>query len=284
MIVAPRFTMNFSASSQRSGERFYDVLDQTRRPASATRAWYDTRVALGDAEGLRANPSVAVMGAVYVASVPPKARVLLTHRSSKLVDVLKVLLCYSNNFMAERLGDYLGGAAGVQHFLISKVGLAPGDVRLASTSGLGINRLSPRSMMKVYRGLLKELAKHNLSPSDIMPVAGIDPGTLQKRYTFGYSRGSVIGKTGTLGRTDGGASALAGQMRTRSGETLLFIIFNKGGNVARFREAQDRLVSEIQFARGGPAPFSYSPHTLAMRLSDTEVEQAEATEFEQPLK
>ncbi|HYG12136.1 MAG TPA: D-alanyl-D-alanine carboxypeptidase, partial [Pyrinomonadaceae bacterium] len=280
LVVPPKFTMNFSWSAMRSGEVFYDTLDATRRPAAATRAWFDERLAHGDTAATQTIPSVAVMGAVYVAAVPPKARVLLTHRSSKLVDVLKVLLCYSNNFMAERLGDNLGGAAGVQHFLISKVGLAPGDVRLSSTSGLGINRLSPRSMMKIYRALLKELAKHKLSPSDIMPVAGIDPGTLQKRYTFGYSRGSVIGKTGTLGRTDGGASALAGQMRTQSGETLLFVIFNQRGNVARFREAQDRLVSELQFTRGGPAPFAYSSQTLAMRLYDTELEQAEASEFE----
>jgi D-alanyl-D-alanine carboxypeptidase/D-alanyl-D-alanine-endopeptidase (penicillin-binding protein 4) len=286
LIVPPKFTMNFNWSAVRSGEIFYDTLDATRRPAAATRAWFDEQQLLhgNNAATTQAIPSVAVMGAVYVASVPAKARVLVTHRSSKLVDVLKVLLCYSNNFMAERLGDNLGGAAGVQHFLISKVGLAPGEVRLASTSGLGINRLSPRSMMKIYRALLKELAKHNLSPADIMPVAGVDPGTLRKRYTFGYSRGSVIGKTGTLGRTDGGASALAGQMRTQSGETLLFIIFNQRGNVVRFREAQDRLVANLQFTRGGPAPFAYSPHALAMRLSDTEVEQADASEFEQPLK
>jgi serine-type D-Ala-D-Ala carboxypeptidase/endopeptidase (penicillin-binding protein 4) len=280
LYVPPKFTMNFNWSAQRSGDLFYDTLDSTRRPAAATRAWFDERLAHGDQAALQTIPSVAVMGAVYVASVPQNARVLLTHRSSKLVDVLKVLLCYSNNFMAERLGDNLGGAAGLEHFLISKVGLAPADVRLASTSGLGVNRLSPRSMMKIYRALLKELAKHNLSASDIMPVAGIDPGTLQKRYTFGYSRGSVIGKTGTLGRTDGGASALAGQMRTQSGETLLFVIFNRGGSAVRSREAQDRLVSELQFTRGGPAPFAYSPQTLAMRLSDTELEQADAAEFE----
>ncbi|MDQ1522724.1 MAG: hypothetical protein QOE47_648 [Pyrinomonadaceae bacterium] len=287
LIVPPKFTMNFNWSAVRSGEIFYDTLDATRRPAAATRAWLDEQLlAQGNAAIAtpQPTPSVAVMGAVYVASVPAKARVLVTHRSSKLVDVLKVLLCYSNNFMAERLGDNLGGASGVQHFLISKVGLAPGEVRLASTSGLGINRLSPRSMMKIYRALLKELAKHNLSASDIMPVAGVDPGTLHKRYTFGYSRGSVIGKTGTLGRSDGGVSALAGQMRTQSGETLLFVIFNQRGNVVRFREAQDRLVSEMQFTRGGPAPFAYAPQTLAMRLSDTEVEQGDGSEFEQPLR
>ena len=51
LVVAPRFTMNFSASSLRSGERFYDTLDSTRRPRPPTRAWNDSRVALDDAGG-----------------------------------------------------------------------------------------------------------------------------------------------------------------------------------------------------------------------------------------
>jgi D-alanyl-D-alanine carboxypeptidase/D-alanyl-D-alanine-endopeptidase (penicillin-binding protein 4) len=191
-----------------------------------------------------------------------------------------VLLCYSNNFMAERLGDTLGGPSGLRQFLISTVGLKPEEVRLASTSGLGINRLSPRAMMKVYRALVAELAAHQLLPSDILPVAGIDPGTLEKRYTSYTARGSVVGKTGTLGRSDGGVSALVGQMRTRDGETLYFVIFNQRGNVYRFRTMQDALVSEQQYARGGPAPFAYTPHTLAMRLADTELRAANSKEYE----
>ena len=77
-------------------------------------------------------------------------------------------------------------------------------------------------------------------------------------------------------------SALAGQLRTKSGETLLFVIFNQRGSVWRFREAQDRLINDVQLARGGPAPFAYAPITLAMRLSDTELEQTDAAEFEPP--
>lgn len=103
-----------------------------------------------------------------------------------------------------------------------------------------------------------------------MPVAGIDPGTLKRRFTSDVARGSVVGKTGTLGRTDGGASALVGEMRTKSGETLLFVIFHRRGSVYGFRQQQDALVGSIQWARGGPAPFAYTPHTLAMRLADTE--------------
>ncbi len=271
LVVAPRFTMNFSSSPQHSGERLYDTLDATRRPAAATRAWYEERVLLGDNAALQTTtPSVAVMGAVYVDAVPAGARLLFTHKSSMLVDILKVLLCYSNNFMAERLGDTLGGASGVEHFLTSELGIPAGEVRLSTTSGLGVNRVSPRNMMKIYRALLDELHKRDLSAADILPVAGIDPGTLQRRFALHPSRGSVIAKTGTLTRTDGGASALVGQMRAQNGEVLLFVIFNQRGSVTRFRSAQDTLVYELQSARGGPKQFTYTPHTLAMRLADTE--------------
>jgi D-alanyl-D-alanine carboxypeptidase/D-alanyl-D-alanine-endopeptidase (penicillin-binding protein 4) len=271
LIVAPRFTMNFDWSAQRSGDAFYDTLDTTRRPAAAVRAWNEERAVFADYAAYPTVPSVAVMGAVYVNSVPEGARLLIDHRSSKLVDILKVLLCYSNNFMAERIGDNLGGAVGVEQFIQQTLDLQPSEVKLASTSGLGVNRVTPRAMMKILRALRDELAKNRLTFSDIMPVAGIDPGTLEKRYGASRGRGSIVAKTGTLVRTDGGASALVGQMRVASGETLLFVIFNMRGNVMRFREAQDQIVAQIQNARGGPAPFSYRPLTLSMRLADTQL-------------
>ncbi|HEX5706193.1 MAG TPA: D-alanyl-D-alanine carboxypeptidase [Pyrinomonadaceae bacterium] len=283
LIIAPRFTMNFNASSLRSGERLYDTLDSTRRPAAATRAWLEARAALKDAESLMTTPSVAVMGAVYVDSVPPGATHLLTHNSSTLVDILKVLLCYSNNFMAERLGDTLGGAPGVEQYLERELHIAPAAIRLASTSGLGVNRLSPREMMKIYLALVDELREHNLKASDILPVAGIDPGTLSRRYAAHPARGSIIAKTGTLVRTDGGASALVGEFRAQNGETLYFVIFNQRGNVTRFRSAQDNLLYNLQLARGGPAQFPYSPQTLAMRLVDTEYNRAAATDEYEPM-
>jgi serine-type D-Ala-D-Ala carboxypeptidase/endopeptidase (penicillin-binding protein 4) len=284
LVVAPRFTMNFSASSQRSGERLYDTLDATRRPAAAARAWTDSHFAMGDAEALRSTPSVVVMGAAYVDAVPKGARAISTHYSPALVDVLKVLLCYSNNFMAERLGDQMGGAQGLEDFLSRELGFKRGEFRLSSTSGLGVNRLTPRQMMKVYRGLLNTLHESKLKAADILPVAGVDPGTLQKRYADKPNRGSVIAKTGTLPRTDGGASALVGQMRVRDGSTLLFVVLDQRGSVVRFRQWQDALVSEVQAARGGPLAFTYAPQTMAIRLSASEFDSARAAgldEYEQ---
>ncbi|MDQ2937604.1 MAG: D-alanyl-D-alanine carboxypeptidase [Acidobacteriota bacterium] len=285
LIVAPGFTMNFSWSAGRSGDLLYDTLDAALRSNEATVAWTTERMALADQSSLQTVPSVSVMGDVYVGSAVPGARLLLTHKSSKLTDVLKVLLCYSNNFMAERIGDGLGGTQSVRRQLISMLGVTPGDMQLASLSGLGVNRVTPRAMMKLLRALRTELQRNRLSPADIMPVAGIDPGTLEDRFTGPAWQGSVIAKTGTLVRTNGGASSLVGQMGTANGEVLLFVIMNQHGNVVRFRENQDSLIMKVQLSRGGPKPFNYKPLALTMKLADTEsVSGSAANEFEPNLK
>lgn len=270
LVVAPGFTMNFSGSARNSGELLYDTLDSTLRSGQATQAWIYERTALGDRASLQSVPSVAVMGEVEIGSVAPGARILLSHKSSKLTSVLKVLLCYSNNFMAERIGDSLGGTESVRRQLITRLGIAPEQIHLASLSGLGVNRVTPRAMMKILRELRVELQKNRLTPADIMPVAGIDPGTLEDRFTGPAWRGSVIAKTGTLIRTDGGASSLVGQMRTAKGEVLLFVIFNQRGSVLRFRQNQDFLVMQVQNSRGGPRAFTYRPLVLTMKLAETQ--------------
>lgn len=270
LVVAPGFTMNFNSSARRSGELLYDTLDATLRSREATQAWTYERTTLGDRASLQTVSSLSVMGNVSVGPAAPGARLLLTHKSSKLTAVLKVLLCYSNNFMAERLGDSLGGKESVVRQLVAPLGIPAGEVHFASLSGLGVNRVTPRAMMKILRGLRNELQKNRLSPSDIMPVAGIDPGTLEDRFTGPAWQGSVIAKTGTLIRTDGGASSLVGQMRTKNGDLLLFVIMNQRGSVARFRSNQDYLVMQVQNSRGGPKAFNYKPVALTMKLADTE--------------
>ncbi|HEX3083260.1 MAG TPA: D-alanyl-D-alanine carboxypeptidase [Pyrinomonadaceae bacterium] len=281
LIVTPSFTMNFDWSARHSGDEFLATLDSARRSASATRAWLDERTLIGDNASMNSVPSVVVRGQASIGSAPPGAVPILTHKSSRLVDVLKALLCYSNNFMAERIGDGLGGPEAISALLVKNLNLNPEELSLASASGVGVNRVTPRAMMKILRALRLELAKHKLSLSDILPVAGIDPGTLEERYTDPQERGSVIAKTGTLVRTDGGASSLVGQMRTKSGRIVLFVIMNQRGNVLRFRQNQDTIVTSIQNSLGGPAAFDYQPVKLAMRLANSEFEATKGRgEFE----
>jgi D-alanyl-D-alanine carboxypeptidase/D-alanyl-D-alanine-endopeptidase (penicillin-binding protein 4) len=276
LIVAPGFTMNFDWSAKHSGEEFQATFDAARRSGNATRAWLEERSLVADNQSLSSVPSVLIAGEVQVGPAPARAIPLLTHKSSKLVDVLKALLCFSNNFMAERIGETLGGPQTIRASLISKLQINPDEIAMSSTSGLGVNRFTPRAMMKILRGLRDELRRNKLSLSDILPVAGIDPGTLEDRYTDPLERGSVIAKTGTLVRTDGGASSLVGQMRTKSGRVVLFVILNQHGNVVRFRQNQDGIVAAIQNALGGPAPFDYRPIRLSMRLADSDYEAAKA--------
>src|SRR5436190_13077977 len=138
LIVAPGFTMNFSWSAQRSAEDLRETLDAARRTGAATRAWLDERVLVGDNASLSSVPSVVINGEIQVAPAPAGAAPLLMHKSSKLLDVLKVLLCYSNNFMAERIGDALGGPLAVTAAITKQLKIAPDEVSLATTSGLGI--------------------------------------------------------------------------------------------------------------------------------------------------
>jgi serine-type D-Ala-D-Ala carboxypeptidase/endopeptidase (penicillin-binding protein 4) len=285
LVIAPGFTMNFNSSARRSGEQLYETLDSKLRSSEATGAWTYERTALGDQASLHTVPSMVVRGAVQVNSVPLAAKLLLTHKSGKLADILKVLLCYSNNFMAERIGENIGGIESVRRQLLNTLGIAPNEIMLSSLSGLGVNRITPHAMMKIFRALRDELQKNKLSPSDILPVAGIDPGTLQDRFADLARRGSVIAKTGTLTRTDGGASSLVGQMKTADGEILLFVIMNQQGSILRFRENQDYLVRQVQNTRGGPKAFNYKPLMLAMRLADTESTfAATGDEYEPRLK
>jgi len=276
LIVASGFTMNFDWSAQRSGEEVRTSMDSITRPAAATRAWLDERLLLGDQQSLSSVPGVTIAGEVVIGAAPPPAVPLLTRRSSKLVDILKVLLCYSNNFMAERIGESLGGPDSVRSLVVSSLKLNSDEVSLATTSGLGVNRVTPRAMMQILRGLRDELKQNSLNLSDVLPVAGIDPGTLEDRYTDATERGSVVAKTGTLVRTDGGASALVGQMNTKSGRVVLFVIFNQRGSVNSFRGNQDAIVAAIQSAFGGPAPFAYQPIQLSMRLATSDYEAAKA--------
>jgi serine-type D-Ala-D-Ala carboxypeptidase/endopeptidase (penicillin-binding protein 4) len=271
LVVTDRFVMSYSESAQRSGQTLLATLDTGKRSAAATRAWLEYLSASGKAGQGVYMPSVSIAGALYVDIIPNSAKVLFTHESAPLKEQVKVMMSYSNNFIAERMGDMLGGAYAVARVVQLNAGIAPQEFILQTSSGLGINRVTPKAMMKLLRALRAELAKNKMTFADIMPVAGIDPGTLQNRFRNGFALGSVVGKTGTLGNTDGGVSALCGEMQTREGGKMLFVIFNQRGGVARFRGFQDSYVTMIQNQFGGAASLGYAPQTFSMRLSKTRI-------------
>lgn len=277
LVVTGDFAMNYSSASSVTSRILFTSLDSSKRPAAATSAWLNFLNNSGRANKGYSIPSVAFTGSVYVQPLPSSLKLLFTHESAPMREIIKATLCYSNNFLAERLGDMLGGPYAVARIVQINVGVQPSEFNIQTSSGLGINRVSPAAMMKLLRSFNDDLVRYGMSYADIMPVAGVDKGTLEERFDTDFSRGSVVGKTGTLGRTDGGASALTGEMNTRSGK-LLFVIFNQHGNVARFRAFQNNYVSLIQGAFGGAAPLDYTPIDIDVRLSRSRIEYPSSLE------
>lgn len=270
LVVTDNFAMNHSNSPQSSSKVLFATLDSAKRSAAASNAWASFVINSGRLGPEASAPSVAFTGAVYVQPMPGNVNLLFSHESAKMRDILKATLCYSNNFLSERLGDMVGGPWAVSRLVQQHAGVQPNEFYLQTSSGLGINRVTPNAMMKLLRTLRGELAVYRMTFADIMPVAGVDKGTLENRFDSDFAMGSVVGKTGTLGNTDGGASSLAGEINTRNGK-LLFVIFNQRGSVARFRSFQNNYISTIQSHFGGPAAMAYSEIPLNARLAKTRI-------------
>ena len=267
LIVASSFIMSQNGSPMASGNTLAAAMDMSRRSSAVSHAWEEFNIAGGKPQTF---PSVTISGKTFVDLVPTNAKLLFSHESAPLKEIVKITMCYSNNFLAERLGEMLGGAYAVSRIVQLNAGIAPEQFVLQTSSGLGINRVTPVAMMKLLHTFRNELARYKMTFADVMPIAGVDPGTLQHRFNTFTDTGSVVGKTGTLGQTDGGASALSGEMQTRQGK-LLFVIFNQRGTTARFRSFQNSFVSSIQNQFGGAAPLGYSTQALGLRMSATRI-------------
>lgn len=182
-------------------------------------------------------------------------RPLIVHRSQPLLPLVKSLNDYSNNIFAP-FAEAAGGAAAVESLARSVV---PEEMRSEITLGDGAgadpsNRLSPRVVVKLLRALEQELAKSGHALYDILPVAGIDDGTLHDRLNGPAEAGHVLGKTGTFG--DYGASALIGAIRTSDRGAVYFAILNHNVPVPQARHRQDRFVRFL-LTQFHTVPWSY---------------------------
>ncbi len=170
--------------------------------------------------------------------------VLLELRSEPLLSMLKALDDYSNNIMAP-LADEAGGAAAVQALARSVV---PAAMRSEIILGDGAgedprNRLSPRAAVKLLRALEGRLQATGHPLYDVLPVAGIDEGTLHDRLKGPGEAGRVVGKTGSFGSY--GASALVGAISTTDRGTVYFAILDHGVPLHEARRRQDRFVHAL---------------------------------------
>ena len=193
-------------------------------------------------------------GAARVIELPGE-RPLIVHRSQPLLPLVKSLNDYSNNIFTP-FADAAGGAAAVESLARNVV---PQEMRSEIILGDGAgtdptNRLSPRAAVKLLRALEQELATTGHALFDILPVAGIDDGTLRDRLNGPGEAGHVLGKTGTFG--DYGASALIGAIATTDRGTVYFAILDHDVPVYQARRRQDRFVRAL-LANLHSVPWNY---------------------------
>ena len=285
LIVQGQFYFNFSAARDAAAKNLFKTLNPdlwTKEMSNAyprflaMRAAGDSRIAAGAEQDSASQaaaggqtrprivsgtdggrPSLKITGEILTDSTVSTARmhVLAVHTSLPLVRVLKVLNDFSDNWMATAIGQLVGGPDSVEQFLQTAVGLKSEETRIVTASGLGTNLISPRGTLQILRKLIAYLEREGLGIHDLLPVAGVDAGTLGRRFTDQF-RGSVVAKTGTLGSQ--GVSALAGVAYTKNKGPLLFVIYNRGRSIPSFRVAQDETIRKVITLYGGPAPLRYT--------------------------
>ena len=257
LFVSPDFTMNVTEEGFAASNHLLKILDPFKFVSQT-----EVRIIHKRHRTIRVvvkskAPFISFAGNV-VTGVPPKTAVTLVQNTSPtLKDLLKLMLCYSNNDMAERFGKMIGGPSAVTKAVVG-LGIDASEVSFSSTSGLYVNRLSPRAMMAVVRALRARLEQDHLELSDLLTVSGIDAGTMHKRLNWSPVRGSVISKTGTLPETDNGVTSLSGELHTTKG-VFLFVIFEIHGSVGPFRQREDSLVAQFEQTHGGAKAISYTP-------------------------
>jgi serine-type D-Ala-D-Ala carboxypeptidase/endopeptidase (penicillin-binding protein 4) len=256
--LLPRGTLVFDWEVDADGVRLRQAMSG-RAPAAA---WAAVRqMSVGDVQAATSPtaPAISFANAAGVGTAgshePLVERALIVHRSQTLLSLAKSLNDYSNNIF-KPLADAAGGAAAVEELARSVV---PAAMRSEITLGDGAgtdprNRLSPRAAVKLLRALEQELAGSGHELTNILPVAGIDEGTLRDRLNGPEEAGRIVGKTGTFG--DYGASALIGAISTSDRGTVYFAILNHGVPVSEARRRQDRFL-RLLLTRLHSVPWNY---------------------------
>ncbi len=182
---------------------------------------------------------------------------LVDYRSPPLLAILKALNGYSNNIF-HLASEAIGGPAAVT--AVARAAVPPAlrdEIVITNAAGGGTtNRISPRAAVALTDALRQELARHGQELSAVLPVSGIDPGTLRDRLLEPPAgRGLVVGKTGTYGSE--GASALAGALRTTRFGIVTFAVLNRGVPVPEARQRQDAFVTKLAAAlEAMPWPYA----------------------------
>ena len=233
LLVTDKFYMNYDDSPLKAGKLLQQGLDRKLWQTEITRQYLQMPAGTP-------QPEIAISRQVeLIKNIPIDAKLLVTHQSLPLTEILRQMNIYSNNKMAQILADLLGGATKIANSSAEIAKFPPEEIKLINGSGLGEdNRISPRAVCQMLIAIDRLLKGTSLTATDLFPTAGRDfVGTVQKRN---LPIGTTV-KTGTLDRV----SALAGVIPTQDRGNVYFSIINYGHQYQYFRQQQDWLLKEL---------------------------------------
>ena len=168
-------------------------------------------------------------GGLRLAPVPPGARLVYTHESLTLAEVIRLVNKFSSNVMARQLlltlaAEKAGrpatteaGARAIVEFLASRGIVIPGLV-IENGSGLSrLERITAAGLADVLGDALRGPYAPEFQAS--LPLSAVD-GTLRRRFRAEEMAGRLRMKTGSLQDV----SALAGYVNSASGRNYVAVI------------------------------------------------------------
>lgn len=179
---------------------------------------------------------ISLSGKVKIGNaIPTKAKLIASHSSAPLPELLKTMLLKSDNLIADSLfkrvgqsyyktqGSFTNGAAAMRHIL-TELGVDLTNANIVDGSGLSrYNLLSAKQLADVLALIYQDARFRSLI--DSLPEAGVS-GTLQ--YRLGYTKPPlkhrVFAKTGSMQ----GVANLAGFMRLAQQRDILFVVLENG--------------------------------------------------------
>ena len=192
-------------------------------------------------------------------SEQPPPRPLVVHASPPLLRHLKDFNAYSNDNFHE-FSYQVGGPAEVQRILRAQVsGVPRRSIVIDNAAGDGRNnQMSPRAVVAVFQALERTLKARGLAFADVLPVAGVDPGTLEDRLAAVRYRGAVVGKSGTVRVLR--ISTVAGVAYTREFGRTYFAVMTRGVPLWTARQRQNAFMRGLLDAGGArPLPTRNPP-------------------------
>ncbi|NHC42068.1 D-alanyl-D-alanine carboxypeptidase/D-alanyl-D-alanine-endopeptidase [Bacillus sp. MM2020_1] len=215
--------------------------------------WDPTRYALSLLKQSLTEHGIKVTGKLKTGLVPDTARILSTHQSMPLSELLVPFMKLSNNVHAEILIKEIGRVEkgegswekglSVLNAKITKFGVNPKTLVLRDGSGVSHVDLIPANQLTQ---LLFAVQKEKWFPSyyHSLPVSGESEkmvgGTLRNRMKDPSVRGKVYAKTGTISTV----SSISGYVKSRGGQTLIFsILLNNLVDDSKGKMIEDQLIT-----------------------------------------